>query len=68
MAFTQTDLDALQKAYKSGVLTVRQGDRTVTYDSEDALRRRIEFVRSELARDAGTRRPRVFRTQYGKGL
>lgn len=33
MAYTQTDLDAIDAAIASGVLTVRNGTRTITYQS-----------------------------------
>jgi hypothetical protein len=68
MAITQADLDNLEKALASGVLSVRQGDRMVTYDSVAALIQRIEYVKSALAQQSGHRRTRIFRTQYGKGL
>ena len=37
MAFTQSDLDALDRAIASGELTIRQGDRVVTYRSISEL-------------------------------
>jgi hypothetical protein len=68
MAITQADLDSLEKALASGVLSVRHGDRMVTYDSVAALIQRIEYVKAALAQQSGNRRTRIFRTQYGKGL
>ena len=37
MAFTQADLDELDKAIKSGALRVRTGDRDVTYRSLEEM-------------------------------
>lgn len=47
MAFTQTDLDAVDRAIASGELTVRQGQKIVTYRSADELL----ALRSEIARE-----------------
>jgi hypothetical protein len=41
MAVTQTQLDALDAAIAKGVLTIRDGEKTITYQSaEDMLTRR----------------------------
>jgi len=37
MAFTSSDLDAVDRAIASGELTVRSNDRMVTYRSMDEL-------------------------------
>jgi hypothetical protein len=52
VAFTQTDLDAIDAAIASGELTVSHNGRTVTYRSMDDLlkaRKRIEDVLNRAA-------------------
>jgi hypothetical protein len=44
--FTKDDLKTLDKAITSGVLSVRVGDETVTYQSLDALLRAREKINS----------------------
>lgn len=56
MAFTQTDLDAIDRAIASGELTVRLGDRWVTYQSFDDLAKRRDFIASALAAQTTTAR------------
>lgn len=48
MAFTVEQLRALEEAYAAGVLTVRYGDRSYTYDSLEALWAAIQRIRREL--------------------
>lgn len=48
MAWTQSDLDALDKAIGSGVTEVRYNDRTVRYRSMDELMRAREIMAKEL--------------------
>jgi hypothetical protein len=48
MAWTQADLDALDKALKSGVLQVQRGDRLVKYRDLDEMLRVREMIRAEL--------------------
>jgi hypothetical protein len=57
MAYTQTDLQALQDAYKRGVRRVSMGDRTVEYESMAALRTAIADVGRALAAAAGSVSP-----------
>lgn len=54
MAFTQTDLDAVDRAIASGELTVRTGDRMVTYRSMAELKEARATIVSALAVQAGT--------------
>lgn len=56
MAFTQTDLDAIERAIASGELTVRTEDRSVTYRSMDELMQARDAVRAALAEAANTAR------------
>lgn len=70
MAFTETDLVALEAAIKSGELSVRDSSgRMVTYQSMDDLLRARRVIRAELDAAAGARRrTRVTRVyQSGRG-
>jgi hypothetical protein len=49
MAFSQADVDALNKAIASGELTVRFGDTSVTYRSLDELLRARDVVSREVS-------------------
>ena len=49
MAFTQADLDAVDRAIASGELTVRTNDRSVTYRSFAELRDARSLIASALA-------------------
>jgi hypothetical protein len=57
MALTQTDLDALDAAIASGVLTVKTSDRTVTYYSIAELKAARDHVAGIISEAAGKRRP-----------
>ncbi len=48
-SFTQTDLDALNKAIASGELTVSYGDRTVTYRTIEELIKARALVMGNLS-------------------
>ena len=70
MAFTQTQLDALQAALASGELSIRfsgpGGDRSVTYRSVDELKAAIAEVQASLMAAAGTRiRQHLIHTDKG---
>lgn len=66
MAVTQADIDALEKVLASGVLQVRYADRTVTYQSTDAMQRELARMKRELAEAAGgTTRYRLVATRKG---
>lgn len=68
MAWTTDDLAAIEEAIKSGALTVRYKDRTVTYQSLDALRRLRAEMKDEIALASRPRRPRTTRIyQKGRG-
>lgn len=53
MAFTQTDLAAIEAALATGELTVEVAGRRVTYQSAEDLRTRRDIIRGEL-QSAGT--------------
>lgn len=69
MAFVRADLEKLERAIASGTLTVRYGDRTITYQSTDALLRARKTVSGEVeAAEGTTPRRRTFRAyQSGRG-
>lgn len=67
MAFTQTDLDAINEAIASGALKVKYQDREVTYQTFDDLTKARNLILNEIepARKAsGGRRFAMF----SKGL
>lgn len=68
MAFTSTDLDAVDAAIKSGALAVSYGERRVQYRSMDELIAARDLIRRELDRASDTRRPRLMRTTVRKGV
>ena len=55
MAYTQADLDAIQKAVASGALTVKHRDRQVTYRSLAELERVEAKIKAQLGQ-SGIRR------------
>ncbi len=67
MAYTQADLDRIQKAIAKGELEVQYHDRKVKYRSISELREaQTEIVR---ALDSQTPRSRIFRLRHvGKGV
>jgi ABC-type microcin C transport system duplicated ATPase subunit YejF len=71
MAWTITDLAAVEQALRSGATTVRYGDRSVTYQSTKELRALRNEMQREIAAAAGTLPPRRSRTtrvyQSGRG-
>jgi hypothetical protein len=66
MAWTQQQLEAIEAAIASGELTVRFGDRTVTYRSMDELLRARAVIIEALASDAGTSTDRFSFGQVSK--
>ncbi|MFJ3259854.1 phage head-tail joining protein [Pseudomonas sp. NPDC086581] len=72
MAYTQSDLDAVDRAIATGERTVRfsspTGDRTVEYRSINELKTARDLIKAELAA-ADTPPRRVVRLYHGgKGL
>lgn len=49
MAYTLQQIEALERAAASGVLSVRVGDETVTYQSLKEMRRQLDLMKAELA-------------------
>lgn len=56
MALTSADIDALDRAIASGELTVRHGERLVTYRSIDELLRARAAILADLAAADSTSR------------
>ena len=54
MAYTQSQLEALQAALASGTLRVQYEDRMITYRDLDEIWQAIQIVQGELAGQAGT--------------
>ncbi|MBF0187088.1 MAG: hypothetical protein HQL50_04095 [Magnetococcales bacterium] len=67
MAWTQTELDALKKAYASGVLRVSYEGKSVQYDDADVLLRRIRVIEQEIAASSGQTAPRRSFASFSKG-
>ena len=60
--------EALQAARFTGVLTVKAGDKTVTYKSNVEIQAALSDLEREIARLQGRPRARRIRTVCGKGL
>ena len=54
MAFTQSQLDALEAAIASGSVEVRTGDKSVRYHSLDEMIKLRDVIRNQLNADAQT--------------
>lgn len=67
MAWTQTELDALKRAYASGTLRVRFDDKTVEYGSEADLLRRIRVIEREIRLSSGNGQPHRSLARFSKG-
>lgn len=59
MAFTQTQLDALESAIAAGTLEVTTGDKKVRYHSLDEMIRLRDIIKNQLAADAQTQKSRA---------
>ena len=67
MSYTQTQLEALQRALATGEHRVSFGDKTVEYRSVAELQAAIRSVEAEIARGAGAAK-RQIRITTGKGF
>lgn len=56
MAYSQSDLDALDRAIASSQLEVQYGDRRVKYRTMDELLSARQHVAQQIASTSGTRR------------
>jgi len=69
MAFTQKDLDAINRAIAGSQLEVQYGDKRVRYRTLDELERARGMIRKELDAASGRRRSRIVRLRgLGKGV
>ncbi len=69
MAFTQTQLDALDSALAQGVLSVQYNDRRVTYHSLNEMITLRTTMRSELGvATPAANRGRIINLPTGRGL
>jgi len=68
MAWTQADLDALDAAMKGGELTVRYGDRSITYRDLDEMLRLRALMKQEVAEETTGIPPTVSYASCSKGL
>lgn len=57
MAWTQTELDALRRAYAAGTLRVSYDGKSLEYGSADDLLKRIRLIEGEMEGAAGRPRP-----------
>lgn len=55
MSYTESDLLNLKKAYARGVLEVREGNDWLKFQSMADMRRAIEDIEADLARNADNR-------------
>ena len=67
MAWTQTELDALKRAYAAGTLRVSYDGKSVEYGTEADLLKRIRTIESEIAAAAGTPKRRRSLASFTKG-
>jgi hypothetical protein len=67
VAWTQQQLDSIEAAIASGELTVRFGDRTVTYRSMEELLQARAVIQEALAAASGTATDRFSFAQTSKG-
>lgn len=66
MAWTQTDVDALKSALKSGTRLVRYADKTIEYRSLQEMRELLRMMEADVADTAGTRVTRSY-AKFSKG-
>jgi hypothetical protein len=57
VSYTQSELDALRRAFAAGTLRVSYDGRTVEYGSADDLLKRIRTIEREMAAETPTRPP-----------
>lgn len=67
MSYTQAELTALKAAYALGVKRVTYEGKTVDYDDEAALKRRIQTIEAEIAQANGSPRPRGAYATFSRG-
>lgn len=66
MAYTQADLEKVEKAIAKGALTVRDSDgKSITYRSMDELKSARDIIKKALST---VKRPRSFIARTSKGV
>lgn len=66
MAYTQADLEKVEKAIAKGALTVRDSDgKTITYRSMNELKAARDIIKKALST---VKRPRAFIARTSKGV
>jgi hypothetical protein len=69
MAWTQLDLDTIEKAIASGTRLVRLDNRTIEYQSISQMLNARDAIKAKLLEDLNPNpRPRVYRVRQCKGL
>ena len=68
MAWTQSELDALKRAYAAGTLRVTSDGRTVEYGNAADLLSRMRTIESEMAQAAGSPLPVAGFASFRRGL
>jgi len=66
MAYTQEDLENLQRAIAKGAVEVQMGGERVRFDSLDAMQRRVQIIKRDLG--IGSPRPRVIYPRTNAGF
>lgn len=64
MSWTQADVSRLQAAIASGQLSVRLGERQVTYQSVEAMLKALDRMQAEMASAAAAGRPATRRFAF----
>lgn len=67
MAYTQTQLTALEEAFAQGVLEVQYSDKKVTYRSLDEMKQIIETIKKSLG-TSNTNQVGSVKMEFSKGL
>lgn len=67
MPWTQTELDALERAFAGGTLRVTYDGKTIEYGSADDLLKRIRTIETEIAVTSGNPRPVAGFAGFGRG-
>ncbi|MFZ1057692.1 MAG: hypothetical protein WAP47_00730 [Candidatus Rokuibacteriota bacterium] len=69
MAWTQTDIDALKAAIKTGHRRVTYGDKTVEYQTMAEMIRLLALMEADVAATNGTAgNGRTILVQHGRGV
>lgn len=68
MAYTISQLEALEAAIATGALTVKHGDQQVTYQSSVDMIRLRNLMRSELGVAAPKKQAAIINPATGRGL